>query len=158
MATFIGKRIKLSRESVNKLQKDLAKYLDLSVDTIWRWENGKGTPTLIQAIEVAKYLRTSVAFLTGETDDPSPIPTFTRETPLVAAGPQLKPEAAAEPAPLTRTPAKIIESIAALNGELETTSGFFTDAEATAAETLLNLCLKNFEAEPLDSSEQETAS
>lgn len=37
------------------------------------------------------------------------------------------------------------------------TSGFFTETEAIAAKALLNLCLKNFEAEHAALNEQETA-
>ena len=151
-------RISVARDKMGLTQAELATMANISTVTLSRYENSKRSPQYCDLQKIAQALKTSVAYLMGETDDPSPIPTFTRETPPLTANPQPEPEAVAEPAPLTRTPAKIIENIASINGEIAETSGLFTDSEAKTAEMLLRLCIENLETEPAASSEQETAS
>lgn len=155
---MLANRLKEVRKNRGLNQTDIVVITGCSIDSVRRWEQSKQYPRCDELLKIAKALKTSVAYLMGETDDPSPIPTFTRETPPLTANPQPEPEAVAEPAPLTRTPAKIIENIASINGEIAETSGLFTDSEAKTAEMLLRLCIENLETEPVASSEQETAS
>lgn len=154
---MLSKTIKNRRKEIKLTQDEVAVLSKVSKDSVRRWESGEREPRASELKELAFVLKTSAAYLLGETDDPSPIPTFTCET-LPAADPQPEPEAVAEPAPPTRTPAKIIENIASINGEIAETSGLFTDSEAKTAEMLLRLCIENLETEPAASSEQETAS
>lgn len=55
----------LRRESVSE-------RADISVQTLYNYENGKRVPTLEILIRVARALGTSVAYLVEETDDPAP--------------------------------------------------------------------------------------
>lgn len=69
MAGTISEKIKICRDKAGKQQKDLAKFLDVSIDTVWRWENDKGSPSLLQAQKIATFLNTSVAFLVDENQE-----------------------------------------------------------------------------------------
>ncbi len=158
-------RIKFGITSV-----ELARRLSVGSNTVSRWETGTREPDLETISKIADTLNVSAAYLIGsvdipdknllevmgETDDPSPIPTFIRDALAIATEPQ--PEVIANTASQTRTPAKIIENLASINGALAETAGLFTDDEVRAAESLLHLCLKNFEAEPGATQKQETAS
>jgi transcriptional regulator with XRE-family HTH domain len=67
----ISIRIKKLRDNLNLSQEELAEKIGVQRNTVWRWENGKASPMeSIRAIAFA--LNTSVAYLLGETDDPSP--------------------------------------------------------------------------------------
>lgn len=154
---LFAERLREVRKKHGLKQLDIVNITGCSIDSVRRWEQNKQYPRCDELQKIATALNTSVAYLMGETDDPSQIPTFTRDALPACADIEQEHKAAKLPTVSMRTPAKIIESIAAINGELETASGFFTDAEAVAAETLLNLCLKNFETEHEATKEQETA-
>lgn len=40
----MANQIKKYRETAKMKQAELAKALDVSIDTLWRWENGSGEP------------------------------------------------------------------------------------------------------------------
>lgn len=145
MSTF-GERLKAYREASNKIQKDVSKHLGISLDTVWRWENNKGEPSLSQLQELAKYLNTTVSNLAGECDVLIP---HTHE--------DTKCNRVTVMTSAHRAPSKILKDIADLNDELAETAGTFTESEARSAETLLHLCLENFEASGAASQKQETA-
>jgi transcriptional regulator with XRE-family HTH domain len=50
----------------------LADEFDVSTNTVWRWSSGQSDPRDETKIALAARLKTSIAFLMGETDDPSP--------------------------------------------------------------------------------------
>jgi len=180
-AESVGTNIQVAREKNALSRRALAEIIGVMPNTIWRWESGERQPDIGNLYKLAYALKTSVAFFTGEVCDPNllsndinkmlgtdihqpcenepehPKPaeptTFTNFIPAQSAGSTLLVSTAT-----VRLPAKIIESIAALNGALTEAAGLFTDDEARAAESLLHLCLKNFEAEPEATQKQETAS
>ncbi len=49
-------------------QKDLAKTLNVSLDTLRRWEQGRTSPDVGMLGKIAEHLGTTVAFLAEETD------------------------------------------------------------------------------------------
>jgi transcriptional regulator with XRE-family HTH domain len=64
-------RIRECRKSKNLTQKEMALALGLSW-RIWQdYEGGKRTPTFDGLIALAEYFNVSIAYLTGETDDPA---------------------------------------------------------------------------------------
>lgn len=148
----IGEHLKQCREAANKLQKDVAKFLGVSVDTIWRWENNKGVPSLSQALALAKFFNTSISVLSGEdisSTNAHAINSFEHDnTAMQEHHTVFVPK---------RSPSKILRDIADLNDELTETAGTFTEAEAHSAEVLLKLCLENFAADGVDSHKEETA-
>ncbi len=54
-------------------QKQLAKKLDVSVDSVRRWEQGKRSPDVEMLRNIAQVLDTTVAYISGETDNPFPM-------------------------------------------------------------------------------------
>ena len=149
---IIGEHLKQCREAAKKLQKDAAKFLGVSVDTIWRWENDKGVPSLSQALALAQFFNTSISVLSGEEVSSACAPVMaTNENDNVTAQEQ---HSGFTP---RRSPSKILRDIADLNDELTETAGTFTEAEAHTAEVLLKLCLENFAAGGGDTRKEETA-
>ena len=149
---IIGEHLKQCREAAKKLQKDAAKFLGVSVDTIWRWENDKGVPSLSQALALAEFFNTSISVLSGEDVSSTGAHAInSRENDNVATQEQHTGFAP------RRTPSKILRDIADLNDELTETAGTFTEAEAHSAEVLLKLCLENFAAGGADIRKEETA-
>lgn len=165
----VGKRIRLARKAKGLNQGELANKLGVSLDTISRWETEKRQPRSDDLANLSQVLNISIAYLMGIWDTMEPLGAediqilrlpeeLKHELENEAhrkPGLEISPEPPIMPTP--RTPAKIIESIAALNGALTETAGLFTDDEVRAAESLLHLCLKNFEAEPEAIQKQETA-
>jgi SOS-response transcriptional repressor LexA len=45
--------------------------LDVKENTVWRWENGKSSPSAPIIVRLASALNTTVAYLSGETDNPA---------------------------------------------------------------------------------------
>lgn len=149
---IIGEHLKQCREAAKKLQKDAAKFLGVSVDTIWRWENDKGVPSLSQALALAQFFNTSISVLSGEEVSSACAPVMNpNENDNVTAQEQHSGFT------LRRSPSKILRDIADLNDELAETAVTFTEAEAHSAEVLLKLCLENFAAGGVDSHKEETA-
>ena len=67
-----GLRIKRRRKEVGLSAQDVAKFLRTTRGTIFRWEAGQNDPSDATKFELAKLLKTSVAYLMGETDNPDP--------------------------------------------------------------------------------------
>ena len=76
----IIEKLKESRKRARLTQAELASIIGVQANTVWRWEKGKASP-MESIIEIARALNTSVAYLTGETDDP------TRYSSLLSSGP-----------------------------------------------------------------------
>lgn len=63
-----GKRIKKAREALGITQEEFAQLMGKSSKaTVSSWENDKNEPTLSDLKKIAELLKTTVAFLIGET-------------------------------------------------------------------------------------------
>ena len=65
-------RLKLLREKERYSLEGLSKIIGVKSNTIWRWENNKAKPDTDTVVRIAHALNTTVAYLLGETDDPTP--------------------------------------------------------------------------------------
>ncbi|RLI78367.1 hypothetical protein DRP07_11140 [Archaeoglobales archaeon] len=72
MNNILGKRIQERRQLKNLKQKELAKLLNISRETISAYENGRTQPPPAILQKLAQILETSVDYLIGITDDPRP--------------------------------------------------------------------------------------
>ncbi len=63
----VGKNIRTARKNIVMSQGDLAKEVDVALDTISRWETGKRTPRTEDLLKLSKILGVSVSYLMGET-------------------------------------------------------------------------------------------
>lgn len=72
---IIGKRLESLRLSRKRGYKrvDVAHELNMSASTYSDWEGGRRGPNGGKLVELAKYYNTTVDFITGLTDDDSPI-------------------------------------------------------------------------------------
>lgn len=68
-------RIARLRKERGLNQKEFAQKLNVSVDSVRRWEQGKRSPDVEMLRNIARVLQTTVSYITGETDDASPIQT-----------------------------------------------------------------------------------
>lgn len=68
-----GKRLKRLRKELGLSGENIAQALDTTRVTVSRWESGASEPSDKKKIALAKILNTSVAYLMGETDNPTPI-------------------------------------------------------------------------------------
>lgn len=146
------------RDSKKYSQVELSRIISVSRQTIVRWEASDTYPDVITLKKLAHALNTSVAYLMGETDDSSPIPTFisTSQEPAQELSEQLT-EPLPQPNKL-KAPADIINEIACINAEIGKSANLFTPSEVQAAETLLHCCLENFAADEGASPKQKAAS
>ena len=64
---FEGSRLKQQRSSLHMTQEDLAGKLNVHVNTIRRWEKGEQSPDAKKLDYLAEALKTTVAYLSGET-------------------------------------------------------------------------------------------
>ena len=72
MATF-ATRIKEQRVKHGMTQKDLAEKLGLSAQTISLWERGSRKPDWSAQIDLEQVFEVSVSYLSGASDDDSPV-------------------------------------------------------------------------------------
>ena len=68
-------RIARLRKERGLNQKQLAAQLGVSVDSVRRWEQGKRSPDVDMLRNIARALNTTVSYISGETDDASPMQT-----------------------------------------------------------------------------------
>ena len=66
-------RIARLRKEKGLNQTQLAKELGVSVDSVRRWEQGKRSPDVEMLRNIAQVLDTTVSYISGETNNPSPI-------------------------------------------------------------------------------------
>ena len=66
-----GDRLRSLRLKRGFLQKELAARLDVSIQTISGYEHNSATPTLDNAIELARILNTSLDYLMGIDNNPT---------------------------------------------------------------------------------------
>ena len=63
-------RIRELRKARRITQLKMALDLDMSQNTISRYESGEREPGIAELIRIADYFRVSIAYLVGRTDDP----------------------------------------------------------------------------------------
>lgn len=67
--TLIPERLKSAREQLNLSKAEAARRIGLTAASYVRYEAGDRSPSPQVIISIAEKLRTSVAYLSGETDD-----------------------------------------------------------------------------------------
>lgn len=65
---IIGSRIRYAREKKCLTQAALATLMGVAAQTVWRWENGVRIPDVPTLQNIARELETTMAYLTGDTD------------------------------------------------------------------------------------------
>ena len=70
---MFSERMKRLRKGRGLNQNELAKEIEVSVDTVRRWEWGQRFPDVEELCRLAKVLKTTVSYLSGETDDDFPL-------------------------------------------------------------------------------------
>lgn len=81
----VGARIRVRRRELGVSQGLLGDHLDLTFQQVQKYERGANRVSASMLVRTAERLRTSVAYLVGETDDPSVLgspETATRPTEL----------------------------------------------------------------------------
>lgn len=68
---MFSEKIKRLRKGRGLNQQELAKELNVSVDSVRRWEWGQRLPDVEVLCRIAKVLKTTVSYLSGETEDES---------------------------------------------------------------------------------------
>ena len=63
-------RIRELRKARRITQLKMARDLDMSQNTISRYESGEREPGIAELIRIADYFRVSIDYLVGRTDDP----------------------------------------------------------------------------------------
>ena len=66
---FEGSRLREQREVLGMSQEKLAEEVNVHVNTIRRWEQGKQVPDVAKLYLLAGALNTTVAYLSGETSE-----------------------------------------------------------------------------------------
>jgi len=61
----LDERLKKLRKSKGITQRDLAEAINVSVQSIHKWENGKGLPDAINLLNIASFYKVSLDFLMG---------------------------------------------------------------------------------------------
>ena len=61
----IGERIRLYRERRRMSRSALAQQMNVSVQSVYRWESGERTPDVVTLLELARILGVSADQLTG---------------------------------------------------------------------------------------------
>lgn len=66
---MIGEKIKELREKNNKTQLDIAKYLDVTYQTVYKYEKGIAIPPADALVKIADYFGVSLDYLLGRTEE-----------------------------------------------------------------------------------------
>ncbi len=69
----LGNRIKELREKNGKTQLDVSKYLDVTYQTIYKYEKDIAVPPADAIIKLAEYFNVTTDYLLGRTDEPNDI-------------------------------------------------------------------------------------
>ena len=70
---MFSERMKRLRKGRGLNQNELAKQIGVSVDSVRRWEWGHRLPDVDELCRMAQVLKTTVSYLSGETDDEYPL-------------------------------------------------------------------------------------
>jgi len=85
-----GQRLKQTRQMKHMTQEKLADIVNVHLNSIGGWEKGTRTPDIQKLTALADALDTTVAYLTGETDNPDrahveePVPTIAAVSHIVS--------------------------------------------------------------------------
>jgi len=114
----------------------IAEEFEVSTNTVWRWSVGENDPRDEIKKTLAQRLNTSIAYLMGETDDPtSPVP-----QPPVIATQKRKPE------PIRQSNFVSLEDFARTR-EVSRNISSLDDRDLNAAEEMLRASLEEIERE-----------
>jgi len=69
----LGQRIYQARKKMKYTQEEVAGIIGVSRPSVSQWERDKAVPETTKLRDLANTLNVSIAYLTGETDDPTPI-------------------------------------------------------------------------------------
>ena len=132
-------KLKFAREKLNIKQKEAASLIEISDVTLSRYETGEREPKVSDLIKIARTLKTTVAYLVGETD----IPEVTAEIPTRVGSPL---QSTRLPLPVNEpTPARdsdVFATLGTLINQLEKTYPNMTEEDQKLARGLLNRCLR----------------
>ena len=70
---LFSERMKRLRKGRGLTQNELAEQIEVSVDCVRRWEWGQRFPDVEELRRMAKVLKTTVSYLSGETEDEFPL-------------------------------------------------------------------------------------
>ena len=70
--SVLGDNIRAAREGIGMTRPGLAASMGCEPNTVWRWEKGEREPDIENLHKLAEILKTTVAYLVGETEDPTP--------------------------------------------------------------------------------------
>ena len=80
----LGEKISIARKKMKLNQEELADMIEASRPSISQWENNKVRPDTDRLLLLANVLNLSIAYLMGETDDPTPADkTAQKEQPVI---------------------------------------------------------------------------
>lgn len=84
-ALLLSERIKIARENMGITKAEAARRLNLSKIGYCRYEYGERTPSIQMLEVIARCFNTSVNYLTGKTDNPTPdyIVISKKDTPII---------------------------------------------------------------------------
>jgi len=68
--SILAHRLKESRNKINKIQFDMAKYLGITESAYQKYELGISEPKIENLIKLADCFDVSIDYLTGRTDNP----------------------------------------------------------------------------------------
>ena len=71
--TSLGKRLLEARDHLSITQSEVASRAGVTAPSVTNWENDKNFPSRVKLVKLAVALEVSVEYLTGETDDPTPL-------------------------------------------------------------------------------------
>ena len=132
-------KLKFAREKLNIKQKEAASLIEISDVTLSRYETGEREPKVSDLIKIARTLKTTVAYLVGETD----IPEVTAEIPTRVGSPL---QSTRLPLPVNEpTPARdsdVFATLGTLINQLEKTYPNMTEEDQKLARGLLNRCMR----------------
>ena len=81
--TAFSIRLKELRKENKVTQKDLAKYLNLTANSICEWENSRSEPSISSLSKISSFFKCSIDYLVGREDDFGNIVIYEENTPSI---------------------------------------------------------------------------
>lgn len=82
--TAFSIRLKELRKENKVTQKDLAKYLNLTANSICEWENSRSEPSISSLSKISSFFKCSIDYLVGREDDFGNIVIYGENTPALS--------------------------------------------------------------------------
>lgn len=130
-------KLKFAREKLNIKQKEAASLIEISDVTLSRYETGEREPKVSDLIKIARTLKTTVAYLVGETDSPE----ITIQTPTRVGSAQQSTELS-NYEPIPARDSDVFATLGTLINQLEKTYPNMTEEDQQLARGLLNRCMR----------------